>query len=64
MLIFSWDTEQHVTAPNMITDNVKLITFSQNLFPNNLVMLYGCCHKSHAFLHKISILWYTLNDEL
>jgi hypothetical protein len=24
-----WDTEQHVTAPNMITDNVKLITFSK-----------------------------------
>jgi len=39
MLIFSWDTEQHVTAPSMITNNVKLITFSQKLFPNNLVML-------------------------
>lgn len=29
MLIFSWDTEQHVTVPITITYIVKLITFSQ-----------------------------------
>lgn len=64
MLIFSWDTEQHVTVSNMITDNVKLITFSYKFFPYNRVMLYGNCHKSHVVLHKINTLCYTLNDEL